>query len=182
MIVLFRKSLLISICLINSVFSQQDSLFDNSDHLRSGLKQMISLLKTGEKDSALTWFRKNYYSLHKNNLLSDSVLLDLSSQIKTQPIDIKPDTLSLFQKDVRNNLHEFIKQELDDISKKLMESPQKLLPDDFIDDVEKYVKKFSENPNFHQFFQKSINRSRKYIPVIEEYFIQKGFPREILFE
>lgn len=186
---MFNKKNLVLLLIVLNAFrflNAQDGLKyqandSSKQYLQKGLQQMIHLLKTGEKDSALVWFRNNYYSLHQHKLLDDSVLLKMAFDIKST---ISTDHNTITETDsgiVEKQLHTFIADEIRMIANKLGENPGKILPEDFVKDVEKYIKLFTENSKYHQFFQNSINRSRKYIPLFREHFTSKGFPEEILY-
>ncbi|MCB9059207.1 MAG: transglycosylase SLT domain-containing protein [Calditrichae bacterium] len=155
----------------------QDSVVVN---LKTGLKEMIDLLKNGKKEDALQWFQRNYHLLHTYDLLQDSLLVQIS---ENKPItEQKADSLEIMnQSNLEPKMHNFIVSEIERIAFKLGENPGSMLPDDFVKDVEKYIKLFTENNGYHRFFQESINRARKYIPLFKEEFTKKGFPEEILY-
>ncbi len=168
-------------------FSQtQDSTrieVENIDSLRAGLKSMLQMLKNGEKERAIVWFKKNYHNLHLYNLLSDSMLTALYSENQSKLNPPNDGATSIVSDSVRINkkLHAFIKKELTSIATELGESPDVVLPLSFIKDVEKYVAMFSEDPGYKNFFQQALNRSRKYIPLFKDIFSEKGFPKELLY-
>ncbi|NOG43797.1 MAG: transglycosylase SLT domain-containing protein [Calditrichaeota bacterium] len=162
----------------------QDSSETKSEilnELNYGLKKMLLMLKKGEKDSAGVWFKENYFELHKHNLLTDSIITTLARE---NDKTIKNDLSNKYAaKDslIDNELHFFIVNELQSIAIELGERPETILPESFIKEVEKYVIMFSQKQKFHAFFQKAINKSRKYVPLFREHFTEKGFPEELLF-
>jgi len=184
---LFKFLIIIFITLLHFQIIAQDQ--DTSQVIKQpvadltiGLKKMLSMLKQGEKEKARIWFNKNYYELHSYNLLTDSILINLAKEDEINPLLTESvDTHAVKDSLVDIKSHHFIVKELQSIAIELGESPETILPEGFIKDVEKYVVLFSENPKYHSFFQQAINKSRKYIPLFRSHFIEKGFPKELLY-
>lgn len=79
------------------------------------------------------------------------------------------------------NLHNFIQNEIREVAIHMGEREDFKLPPDFVREIEYYIRRFQNEPHYREFFERTLRRSRKYIPALKEYFIAKGFPEEIIY-
>ncbi|MCB0274756.1 MAG: LysM peptidoglycan-binding domain-containing protein [Calditrichaeota bacterium] len=79
------------------------------------------------------------------------------------------------------DLHSFIQDEIRKVAVHMGEDEDFELPEDFVAEIEFYIKNFQSNETYRKFFNQAIRRSRKYIPALREIFTEKGFPEEILY-
>ncbi|MCK6620290.1 MAG: LysM peptidoglycan-binding domain-containing protein [Calditrichaceae bacterium] len=79
------------------------------------------------------------------------------------------------------NLHNFIQYEIREVAIHMGEREDFQLPSDFVKEIEYYIRRFQNEPHYREFFERTLRRSRKYIPALKEYFIAKGFPEEIIY-
>ena len=146
-----------------------------ADVLKSGLKKMIYQLKTGNRDSAFTWFKNHYYDLHHEQLLNDSLLIQLSDEVPS--IGDKDSTVH----PLTRSLKTLIRKEIYRIASELGEQDKTHIPAAFVQEIEKYIIQYRDDPKYHLFFNQALHRSRKYIPALKDYFVQKGFPEDVLY-
>ncbi len=78
-------------------------------------------------------------------------------------------------------LHRFIQKEIHEIAIRMGEPRNFKLPKDFVKEIEYYIRRFQNEPKYHEFFERSLRRSRKYVPALRKYFVEKGFPEEIIY-
>jgi membrane-bound lytic murein transglycosylase D len=78
-------------------------------------------------------------------------------------------------------LHRFIQKEIRDVAVHMGEPVNFKLPDDFVKEIEYYIRRFQNEPYYQKFFMRSLRRSRKYIPALRDIFQEKGFPEEIMY-
>lgn len=168
--------LVLQLPLTAQIVQPVDSVLVSKNSLERGLKVMVQQLKKGHKDSVSTWFKANYYQLHKFNLLEDSVLLQISNSLKENRVTEQKENSVVVSSDTA-----YIKKEIERLAIKLGEDPSTVLPDDFIADVEKYIQLFSTRPSYRNFFRNAYRQSRKYIPALKNKFIEKGLPAEVLY-
>ncbi len=170
-IVLFLVALNIGLIFpagINGRYTQQDSL-------SAGLHKMILRLKAGDKKNAFKWFKAHYYELHKRKMLSDSILLRLAEKYPARQ------TADSGHVKIKASLQKLIKNEIKRITNEMGEKRNGKIPDAFVEEIEKYIILYRDNAKFHSFFNRALRRSRKYVPALKKYFIDKGFPEEILY-
>lgn len=79
------------------------------------------------------------------------------------------------------DLHNFIQQEIREVAIHMGESKNFKLPNDFVKEIEHYIRRYQNEPKYREFFQRALRRSRKYIPALKHYFTEKGFPEEIIY-
>lgn len=79
------------------------------------------------------------------------------------------------------NLHNFIQNEIRKVAIHMGEREDFHLPPDFVKEIEYYIRRFQNEEHYREFFQRTLRRSRKYIPALKEYFTAKGFPEEIIY-
>lgn len=79
------------------------------------------------------------------------------------------------------DLHRFIQQEIQEIAIHMGEPRDFKLPDDFVIEIEYYIRRFQNEPKYREFFELALRRSRKYVPALREYFTERGFPEEIIY-
>ncbi len=106
---------------------------------------------------------------------SASVLADLeeSRSLPRQATRSKP----AFSRD----LHGFIREEIYAVALEMGEDRDFKLPDDFVDEIENYIRQFQTVPRYNKFFNNALRRSRKYIPALKHHFEGNGFPSEIMY-
>ena len=80
-----------------------------------------------------------------------------------------------------SKLHNFIQQEIREVAIHMGEPKDFKLPSDFVKEIEHYIRRFQTEEKYREFFERSLRRSRKYIPALKHYFQQKGFPEEIIY-
>jgi membrane-bound lytic murein transglycosylase D len=92
---------------------------------------------------------------------------------------IKPDYggKGYFERD----LHNFIQKEIREVAIHMGEPSNFKLPDDFVREIEHYIRRFQNEEKYREFFERTLRRSRKYLPVLSGYFTEKGFPEEIIY-
>lgn len=78
-------------------------------------------------------------------------------------------------------LHRFIQKEIHEVAIRMGEPQNFKLPKDFVKEIEYYIRRFQNEPKYHEFFERSLRRSRKYVPALRKYFTEKGFPEEIIY-
>ncbi len=78
-------------------------------------------------------------------------------------------------------LHRFIQKEIREVAIHMGEPVNFRLPDDFVKEIEYYIRRFQNEPYYQKFFMRSLRRSRKYIPALRDIFKEKGFPEEIMY-
>ena len=78
-------------------------------------------------------------------------------------------------------LHRFIQKEIHEVAIRMGEPRNFKLPKDFVKEIEYYIRRFQNEPKYHEFFEHSLRRSRKYVPALRKYFTEKGFPEEIIY-
>lgn len=78
-------------------------------------------------------------------------------------------------------LHKFIQQEIREVAIHMGEPENFKLPDDFVKEIEYYIRRFQNEPYYRKFFTETLSRSRKYIPALRDIFLEKGFPEEIMY-
>ena len=79
------------------------------------------------------------------------------------------------------DLHKFIQKEIKKIAVEMGEPEDFKLPDDFVKEIEYYIRRFQNVEHYRKFFQRSLRRSRKYIPALRDEFTKKGFPEEVMY-
>ena len=78
-------------------------------------------------------------------------------------------------------LHRFIQKEIREVAVHMGEPVNFKLPDDFVKEIEYYIRRFQNEPYYQKFFMRSLRRSRKYIPALRDIFKEKNFPEEIMY-
>jgi len=151
------------------------AVYAQSDSLSLGLQNMIQQLKTGQRAEAFGWFKSHYYELHKQQLLSDSILVRLSEK---KPVVLNDDSNRV---GLNTSLKKIIRSEVGRIAKELGEKRANQIPVNFISEIEKYIVQYRDNTKLHAFFNTALHRSRKYIPALKKYFVEKGFPEDVLY-
>ncbi|RMI06572.1 MAG: LysM peptidoglycan-binding domain-containing protein, partial [Calditrichaeota bacterium] len=81
----------------------------------------------------------------------------------------------------RGDLQDFIRQEIRQIAEHMGEGDDFHLHRDFLREIEYYIELFRTDAHYRPLIQKAIRRSRKYIPALRRYFVEKGFPEEIMY-
>lgn len=79
-----------------------------------------------------------------------------------------------------SELRGFLKAELSAAMRQLGNDPNVVLPPDFIDEIERYVVRYQTQPKFKAFFERSVRRSRKYVPLLAPYFKEIGYPEALI--
>lgn len=79
------------------------------------------------------------------------------------------------------NLHNFIQSEIREVAIHMGEREDFKLPADFVKEIEYYIRRFQNEAHYREFFERTLRRSRKYIPALKKYFTAKGFPEEIIY-
>ncbi len=79
------------------------------------------------------------------------------------------------------DLHRFIQKEIREVAIGMGEPKDFTLPDDFVKEIEYYIRRYQNKEHYRKFFQRTLKRSRKYVPALRKYFIEKGFPEEIMY-
>jgi membrane-bound lytic murein transglycosylase D len=79
------------------------------------------------------------------------------------------------------DLHKFIQKEIREVAIHMGEPANFKLPGDFVREIEHYIRRFQSEEKYREFFERSLRRSRKYLPVLSGYFTKKGFPEEIIY-
>lgn len=87
------------------------------------------------------------------------------------------DNRQLFSRD----LHGFIREEIRRVAIHMGEGSDFDLPDDFVREIEHYIREFQEIPKYRKFFNRAIRRSRKYIPALRHHFVEKDLPEDIMY-
>ena len=78
-------------------------------------------------------------------------------------------------------LRRFIQQEIRQVAIQMGEPPNFVLPEDFVNEIEFFIRRFQTKGYYREFFEDALRRSRKYIPALRNSFIEKGFPEEIMY-
>lgn len=120
----------------------------------------------------------------ENTISNSPVSLD-SSTFDDDIID-KADVKSARSDFVSKNsfdreLHNFIQQEIREVAIHMGEPENFKLPNDFVKEIEHYIRRYQNEAKYREFFQRALRRSRKYTPVLKHYFTEKGFPEEIMY-
>lgn len=79
-----------------------------------------------------------------------------------------------------NELRGFLKTELTAAMRQLGNDPNVVLPPAFLDEIERYVVRYQTEPRFKGFFERSLRRSRKYVPLLAPYFEEIGYPASLI--
>lgn len=79
------------------------------------------------------------------------------------------------------DLHNFIQQEIREVAIHMGEPKDFKLPNDFVKEIEHYIRRYQNEPKYREFFERALRRSRKYVPALKHYFTEKGFPEEIIY-
>lgn len=79
-----------------------------------------------------------------------------------------------------SELRGFIQQELSAVMQQVGNDPSVVLPPAFIDEIERYVVRYQNQPKFRAFFERSLRRSRKYVPLLAPYFHEIGYPETFI--
>jgi len=139
---------------------------------------MLHQLKAGDRDSAEAWFHENYNTLKQKGMLADSVIRRMMDKPATALDSLEaPKPAEALKQDLKD----FIRREAHQIAATLGEKGADFLPEDFLEDVEKYVILFTENEQYRRFFQEALIRSRKYAAAFDTQFSRRGFPPEIIY-
>ncbi len=178
-----KKSVFILLFLLLSFAGAQTEAlsFSNSDSvgisLKKGLASMLMLMKKGRKDQAFIWFKKHYYQLHQYNLLQDSML----KALYTQPVypDSTSGPMAAEADSVR--IREAVRRQIKSLAVALDIKPDMVVPDSFIHNIERYIHLYRKNKTYHDYFEKVVVRSRKFIPAFSPLFTRFGFPRELIY-
>lgn len=109
-------------------------------------------------------------------MLEEEAAPDLTERLPPPP-DNEPLDRDYFSSD----LHGFIRGEIKKVAVDMGEPDDFELPDDFVKEIEFYIRRFQRESYYHKFFNQALRRSRKYIPALKSIFAEKGFPEEILF-
>ncbi len=145
--------------------------------LKNGLSAMLMLMKNGKKDQAFLWFKQHYYQLHQYRLLQDSLL----KALYVQPIPSDSFSAPVAAETDSVKIRQAIRRQIRSLAAALEVKPATVVPDSFIHNIERYIHLYRKNKTYHDYFERVVVKSRKFIPAFSPLFTRYGFPEELIY-
>lgn len=94
---------------------------------------------------------------------------------------VSPPDLPEYREEATLDVHGIIRDELIKLFLSVEGHPEPNIHDDFVEDIARYIHLFQHNERYRALFERSLRRSRKYIPAVRPYFEEKGLPESLIF-